>query len=869
MKTNSISNSESVTGDRTTPRDGSACHPVETVLQLLQQAALPVHGILELAGRDARYAEMPAALHPKALEIVSKAFPAGLYSHQAEAIAASLRGQDVCLATSTASGKSLVFMATAMHELFQDPQARVLVLYPARALIQDQLAKWGGMLSPAGLDVGFIDGSVPLAERNQILERSRVVLMTPDVAHAWLMSHLTDSAVAAFRQRLRLLILDEAHVYDGVFGTNMAFFLRRLQAVFSPHRLICSTATLGAPQDFIFELTGRQTCLIGPEQDGASLPPKTLILARPHAGGTFDFAPVLIRALAQSFPGRFLVFSDSRKAVEILTAASHPHAQPTAEAPEASEGAEDRPDLRLGVMPYRAGYESTDRASIQEALAKGELRGVVSTSALELGLDIGEIDLVVLLETPPSVKSFWQRLGRAGRRHRGLGVILDTRHALDDGEAGLRAYLDRPLEPNWLYLNNRYAQYTNALCAAAEIAQINGQFDRSTFVSLPPRFSRFLEDELNPGVPVEADLYPLKQAAAGGPHREFPLRSGGEKNFQVLTPQGARLGELTLSQALREAYPGAVYYYLATPYRVRQFKYRDGEIIATREKHYRTKPVVQVMVFPDFQHGLLKLFRSDDGFLAEAEVQVSERVTGFKEMRGRNEQAWVYQPGSSYAQQPLQRFIRTTGVCWYFKTAAAVSDAVVESILTAFCNQYGIQSRDIGAGRFHSRQNPLGAGAVNGFCLYDNVNGSLHLTERLAEAFDAVLRLAIETERKQGHETLAGQLEAVAAEAQALAPVPANGSNPASAAVTELAGSSGSLVTVVAPGETAVYTDSNGSREVTVLRCFYTPMGLQYQLAHPKPTVRWTVPADSVEPIHGLTRTVLFDLMTGEQQAAA
>ena len=843
--------------------------PADLVAGILDASGLPVHGTLEIPGRDAQYSEAPHQLHPRVREILTAAYPTGLYSHQSEAISASLNGQDVCLATSTASGKSLVFMAAAMHELLQDPHARILVLYPARALIQDQLAKWTEFLSSLDLKPGFIDGGVPQAERNQILLSRRVVLMTPDVAHAWLMNHLNDPGVAAFRKNLRLLILDETHVYDGVFGTNMAFFLRRLQAVASSHRLICSTATLGASQDFILSLTGRQTRLIGPDQEGGSVPPKTLILARRDPDGAFESTPALVRALAQTFPGRFLVFSDSRKAVEMLTAASHRQARHAGESQEDAEDTQASPAPALGVMPYRAGYETADRVKIQQALASGELRGIVSTSALELGLDIGAIDLAVLLDTPPSVKSFWQRLGRAGRCHRGICVIIDTRHAIDDGAEGLSAYLARPLEPNWLYLHNRYAQYTNALCAASEIAQINGSFDKSRFDSLPPQFQQFLEDELNPGVPVPQDLYPLKQAAAAGPHREFPLRSGVEKNFKVLTPQSQSLGELSFSQTLREAYPGAVYYYMATPYRVRQFKYRDGEIIVTREKHYRTKPVVQVMAFPDFQNGLLKLFRSTNSFLAEADLQVSERVTGFKEMRGHTEESHSYQPGSPYSQQPIQRLIRTSGVCWYFPPGFTVSDAVAQSILTAFCNQYSIQSRDIGIGRFHSRQSPLGTGPVNGICIFDNANGSLRLTERLAETFGTVLALAIEAERKQGNEAFAQQLEALASLAQALVPVPANTSDPASNPTGITLDHADSLVTIVAPGEKALYTDSNGTQEVTVLNTFYTPKGLHYQLASPQQTVRWTVPADCIEPINGLTRTVLLDLMTGEQKAAA
>ncbi len=266
---------------------------------------------------------------------------------------------------------------------------------------------------------------------------------------------------------------------------------------------------------------------------------------------------------------------------------------------------------------------------------------------------------------------------------------------------------------------------------------------------------------------------------------------------------------------------------------------------------------------------MLKLFRSQTSFLAEADLQVSERVTGFKEKRGNTEQTHNYDTGSPYCQQPLQRLIRTSGVCWYFPSTFAVSEALAESILAAFCNQYGIQSREIGVGRFHSSQSPLGNGSVNGICLFDNANGSLRLTERLAENFQTVLALAADTERKQGNEGLVKQLETFAVLAQALTAVQPSGHQTSAASATATFGQSESLVPVVATGEKAIYTDSNGSQEVTVLGTYYTPKGLHYHLDHPQPTVRWTVPVDCVEPINGVTRTVLLDVMTGEQKAAA
>lgn len=834
--------------------------------RLLTQCGLDPVGRQTLPGRAGQFVPVPGKLHGKVRDHLAQSYAAGIYSHQALAIQHSLAGDDVCLSTSTASGKSLVFMATAAHELLSDPVARVLVLYPAKALIQDQLAKWNNLLAPLSLQAGFIDGSVPVAERNEILFRRRVILMTPDVAQAWLMRNLNEKAVAAFRSHLRLLILDEAHVYDGVFGTNMAFFLRRLQAVTAPHRLICSTATLGQPAEFIAQLTGRTTVPIGASADGARMAQKEIILARKQSGDTFEATANLLRLLAQEFPGRFLAFGDSRKLVEVVTAASQRHAGEDANSETDAAGA----DLSLhpgnGILPYRAGYESADRKEIQEALTQGRLRGVVATSALEMGLDIGEIDLVLLLDTPASMKSFWQRVGRAGRRQRGLCTIIDTRQVIGESDAGLAEYLSRPIEPNWLYLHNRYAQYTNALCAAAEIAQINGSFDRRHFQSLPEQFGQFLDNELNPTTSIAADLYPLKQAAQNEPHHEFPLRNGIEKSFRIRTNQGESRGDVSFSQALREAYPGAVYYYMATPYRVQRMNYRDGEIMVHRERRYTTKPLRFAMVFPDFGPSVLRLQTSAQGFLAEAEMQVSERVTGFKEKRGKTETTHTYAPGSPFSQQPLTRFIRTTGVCWYFPQNQLVSESLANSLMQAFCEQCGIQPRDLGVGRFHSQIAPNGPAPVNGICIFDNSNGSLRLTERLAANFPAVVTAALQAETTRGNSALAAALEQLLAHVQDAsadpsAAAPAAGTSPSSAP--------DGWMRVIAPGATAILTTTSGTEEVSVLGHFYTPSGLQYHLQHASPTVRWVVPATALEIINGVTVTQLYNVMTGELQQAA
>ena len=320
------------------------------------------------------------------------------------------------------------------------------------------------------------------------------------------------------------------------------------------------------------------------------------------------------------------------------------------------------------ILPYRAGYETEDRQEIQKSLERGSLSGVVSTSALELGLDIGEIGLVALLGVPPSMKAFWQRVGRAGRRNPGVCLLIDTEDIIERTMGGLERFVQRRIEPNWLYLENRYIQYANALCTAYELTEYPGAPPATDpFNSLPGSFRGMLENELNPTEIVPSDLYPLKQRGQAGPHREFPIRSSVEQNFQVKTRYGQPLGSLTFSQSLREAYPGAIYHYMAHPFRVRRFDMNKGEIYVQGERHWTTRPLTQTRVFPRFNGGILAFSKSNTGFIAETEMQVSERVLGFVEKRGGAQPIeHRYGPGPEFFRRDINRFFETTGVCWNF-----------------------------------------------------------------------------------------------------------------------------------------------------------------------------------------------------------
>ncbi len=838
---------------------------------LAEQSGLEILDEVNLPPRPPRYAPVPNDIHPAVRDVLTQLYPQGLYAHQAKGLRLVLDGHDLCLATPTASGKSLVFMTATADRLERDPESRALALYPAKALIQDQLAKWRGALEPLNVTPGYIDGGVPTEERPGILEKHRVVLMTPDVAHAWLMSHLQQREVRGFLASLRLFIVDEIHVYDGVFGTNMAYFIRRLLAVSAVERIISSTATIGEPGDFVEKLTGRPSAVLDQEDGEAMSPQKTILLAR-HRGSKSLEGPVnLVLNVAHARMSRFLAFGDSRKMVEQVVAIAERSASKEHESLEEGLGVEDSwvPEQRvttgeLRILPYRAGYEEDDRKAIQQSLMRGDLAGVVSTSALELGLDIGEIGIVLLLGTPPSVKAFWQRVGRAGRKNEGVCLLIDDSGMIASSATRLRGYLERDPEPGWLYLENQYIQYAHALCAAVEASEASQEhYSKLPFQSLPANFRRLLENELNPTESVPNELYPLKQRAQAGPHYEFPLRSGIEANFSVRESRGPlslERGTLAYAQALREAYPGAIYYYMARPYRVCQFNYRTGEIRVKRERAWTTQPMLQSMVFPKFPGGVLDIRRSDTGFVTEAEVQVSERVIGFSEQRGPNKIPNLYEQGSPYAQRPVSRFFETTGVCWYFRHRAALSEAVAQWVLRVFCAVCGIQERDLGVGSFHAKASSVWDAQCQGVCIYDAVHGSLRLTrqlvERLADVIDAALQLteALEPRDAALEESLLVLRECVEA------------TTPSAVSTVEAPGdSTGEWVRVVADRQRAIHLQENGSEEVEVITHRYTPQGLMYQLVPLRSDVStWMVQASSIIPIHGVTELLEANLTTGE-----
>ena len=271
-------------------------------------------------------------LAPVTRAFLERSFPSGIYRHQKAALSHALNSDNVCLVTGTASGKSLVFQSAAVDLLSQDPDARVMAIYPMKALGNEQRERWQQTLGSAGLAaeneletyVGRIDGNVPPGFRLGILERSRVVVFTPDIIHAWLFSNLNQPAVINFLRQVRLIVVDEVHAYSGVFGSNAAFLFRRLQHLLSllgaRPQFICASATIARPAEHLRSLFGLDFNLVGPDQDTSPRFPLEVFLAEPPGSDRFlDEVVSLLEYLTNQSGSRFIAFVDSRKQVELIS----------------------------------------------------------------------------------------------------------------------------------------------------------------------------------------------------------------------------------------------------------------------------------------------------------------------------------------------------------------------------------------------------------------------------------------------------------------------------------------------------------------------------------------------------------------------
>lgn len=587
--------------------------------------------------RPASKAAIPDALHP----LVADALPAAgiehLYSHQAHAFDAAMAGNAI-VTTGTASGKSLCFNLPVLHTLACDMRARALYLYPTKALAQDQargLARLSGGMKRGTAPLvrqAVYDGDTPRAERQAIRGNANVVLSNPDMLHQGILPN--HERWGEFFANLAWVVVDEAHVYRGVFGSHVANVLRRLRRVAAaygtaPHFMLTS-ATIANPLELAQQLTGETCELIA--DDGA-----------PHAGRDISIwnTPLLDEpagtrgsALAESASllvdlvrrdVRTICFMKSRRGVELIRRF-------------ATDALTDRPDLADAILPYRAGYTAAQRRDIEQRLANGELKAVVATSALELGIDIGHLDAAICTTFPGTVASLRQMWGRAGRDTRGLAIFVAGEDALDQFFCRHPdEFLDRPVEAAILDPHNEQVHAAHLHAAAHEMPL---RADDTTF---------FGPDTMAMAERLEAAGV-LRRREGGFVPRgvEFPaatisLRSASADSFAIVHGEsGELIGSVEAERAFTNVHPGAAYLHLGQSYEIDELDLGQRTVVAVPfDGSWYTRPKIDIDVHIE---QLVEQRRFGDLTLNFGYVSVTELVTAFQRVSVADHEAFTIEP---------------------------------------------------------------------------------------------------------------------------------------------------------------------------------------------------------------------------------
>src|SRR5476649_1449813 len=438
---------------------------------------LHVTAVRRLPAVAAQLAPFPASLDPRLTRALVSRGVEQLYTHQAEAIEHALGGRHTVVITPTASGKTLCYNAPVLDAILKDPSSRALYLFPTKALAQDQLAELQTMcesLSPGmspGIGVFTYDGDTPQDARRTIRSRAHIVLSNPDMVHSGILPH--HPRWAKLFENLRYVIIDELHAYRGVFGSHLCNVLRRLQRVCRHYGsnpvFLCSSATIANPRELAERLTGQAFEVVA--RSGAPRGEKFFVLVNQpvvnHQLGIRRSYLAETRRIASEFLKRqlqLIVFAQSRLATELLTT-------------YLKDDFEGAPGEAERIRGYRGGYLPNRRREIEKGLRDGAVRAVVSTNALELGIDIGALDVCVMAGYPGTIAATWQRAGRAGRRaSRSAAVMVASSAPLDQFVVRNPSYFfDASPERALIDPDNLHILVDHIKCATFELPLTSGE----------------------------------------------------------------------------------------------------------------------------------------------------------------------------------------------------------------------------------------------------------------------------------------------------------------------------------------------------------------------------------------------------------
>ena len=568
----------------------------------------------------ARYGTLDAPL-PGALDAYLAHNNIQLYSHQCEAINALRAKKNVIITTPTASGKTLAFNIPVFSRLSADPEARALYLYPTKALSNDQYATLVAMEKFTGIPAkpAIYDGDTPQSKRAAIREHARIVISNPHEVHQVLSWHAKWSP---FFSHLEFVVIDEAHRYRGIFGSQIAFLIRRLLRVArsygSDPQFVLSTATLANPEEFAGRLVGRPFTLI--DTDGSPHGTRHFVLYNPFFDGIGERSAhqetkdLLISCVKEDL--QTLCFTGSRKMAELVTIWAREDARRTSA------------HLAQSISAYRAGYLPEERRTIERQLKSGEIRGVISTNALELGIDIGSLDAVIIDGYPGTMMSVRQQAGRAGRKGgESLAVLVAQANPLDQYFMHHpEAFFSRSHEHAIIDTQNPYIVSGHLLCAAAE-QPLREETDALLFGE---SFALLLAGLAESGL-VKKTPRGWVYAGRGRAAEAVRLDGMAAESFRILC-NGRLLETMDRAQAYREAHKGAIMLHQGETYVVNEMDLETHTIrVSETDVDYYTQPLKEV----DLRVIETQETREVNGVkCAFGDVEVTEQYTGYKIKKG-------------------------------------------------------------------------------------------------------------------------------------------------------------------------------------------------------------------------------------------
>lgn len=726
----------------TTPKN-KLSDKIRTILS--NNGYMIVHEI-DKPGKVASYHVGAKDLGQRVEDYVNRNYQGKLYEHQYAAAKLVSENKNVCITTSTSSGKTAIFHMAALEILEKDPNARIIAVYPMRALGSQQVDSWQNKLKD--VKCGRIDGTIDPSERLRILKECSVITFTPDTVHTFLLGKLKDDrfadALKKFLANLKLVIIDEVHLYRGMLGSNSAYLFRRLNSctLLAGGKLpqyITASATINDPVQHSSDISGIDKFdIIGPNMDTSPSCPTKIFLI-----GIGKGLSNLLTELTSGLPDNChsITFIDSRKDVVQV-------ALDTEKALNMQQ---------IGIYPFKSGLEAEDYNNILNVLGTNKFKGVVSTSSLEVGIDIGALNVAILNGIPNSSTSFYQRIGRVGRggtNDEAVVIIMDnpnsivTKRLFNDPQK----LLSLPPEEPALYLDNKNLVNIQALHFVGDglefqsVANKNWDSDFKRVAGLfPIKFSNICHDILNNQ--FSADYQQFMGLGGNYPEIVFTLRQFDVqyKAYERNNPDQG-LGELNMQNVLREAYPEAVYIYLRIPRRVVKVDKMKHEIILERlrgNQSVSTKPRTGVLVTPQKSsqiHGHIRF-----GQLHVMNLGLSEFTTikGYKEYirfanGGAIENIKDY-PGDYWKQKSFNHTMLTEGVIIThpLMTSKIQRSLVAHLLYEVFLSSSAFERSDIEycSGTLNTDIGVIKAN-TSFITIYDKIIGGLNITSRLMDPFE-------------------------------------------------------------------------------------------------------------------------------------